>query len=222
MTQNKIKAVLAMLAIGGAFAWLYLFYNPLTPGIDHQPHEALGEVLAQETIKLLGTGGKVIIISRDTHTFPNPASDTQLKRFEQVLKKGGVKAGTLHLLKMNPIGLMMVPPGDFLEIIKKGSDADVIVSFLGPPVLSDEQIAKLGNKRPKIIAVCSGEMPARINLKQMFDEKLLRAAVLSRKNPPARSAGSSSRDHFEQWFWLATPANVAELPMPTVSGARKN
>ena len=222
MTQNKIKALLAMVFMVGAFVWLYLFFNPLTPGIDHQPHEALGEVLAQETIKFLGAGGKVIIIDRDTLTFPNPASDTQLKRFEQVLKKGGVKTPTLHLLKMNPIGLMMVPPGDFFEIIKKAGEADVIVSFLGPPMLSDEQIAKLGNKRPKIVAVCSGEMPARINLKQMFDEKLLRAAVLTRKNPPARSAGSGPRDHFEQWFWLATPANVAELPMPTVSGTRKN
>lgn len=222
MTPNKIKAAVAMLVMLGASAWLYFFFNPLAPGIDHQPHEALGEVLAQETIKLLGTGGKVIILGRNTVTFPNPASDTQLKRFEQTLKKGGVKVTTLHLLKMNPISLMMVPSGDYLEIVKKCSEADVIVSFLGPPALSDEQLGKVGSKRPKVVAVCSGEMPARVNLKQMFDEKLLHAAVLSRKNPPARAAGSSPRDHFEQWFWLATPANVAELPLPAVSATKKN
>lgn len=222
MTQNKIKSIAALLVILGAFAWLYLYFNPLTPGIDRQPFEGMGEVLAQETIKLLGAGGKVTIIDRDTQTFPNPASDAQLKRFDQTLKKGGVKTTTRHLLKMNPIGLTKVPSGDFFEIIKKCGEADVIVSFLGPPILSDEQMAKLGSKRPKIVAVCSGEMPARLNLKQMFDDKLLQAAVLSRNNPPARAAGNSLREHFEQWFKLVTPANAAEIPMPTVPGTSKN
>lgn len=68
-------------------------------------------MLAQETIKLLGPGGKAILLGRDTVTFPNPASDTQLKQFEKSLKQRGVKVTTLHLLKMNPISLMMVPSG---------------------------------------------------------------------------------------------------------------
>lgn len=222
MTQSKIKSVVAMLVILGAVAFLYISQHPFVPGIDRAPHQALGEVLAQETIKLLGTGGHVIVLARDTATFPNPASDAQLERFQQTLKKAGVKITTTHLLKMNPIGLMMVPPGDFLEIIKKNTEADVIVSFLGPPALTDEQFAKLGDKHPKIVAVCSGEMPARLNLKPMFDEKMLQAAILSRKNPSPRSTSGGPRDQFDQWFWLATPANLADLPLPTVRNPRKN
>ena len=88
--------------------------------------------------------------------------------------------------------------------------------------LTDEQFTKLGEKHPKIVAVCSGEMPARLNLKQMFDEKLLQAAVLSRKNPTPRSDAGGPRDLFDQWFWLATPANLADLPLPAARNPKKN
>ena len=224
MSQNNVKSVISTLTILGAIGVIYISQHPFVPGINRAPHEALGQIVAEEAGKLLGSGGHLTLFVRDTDTFPNPASDAQLKAFQQSLKKAGHKVTTTHVLKMNPIGLMTVPPGDFFETIKKNTEADVIVSFLGPPALTDEQFAKLGQSRPKIVAVCSGELPARINLKQIFDEKLLHAAVLSRKIPPTAStpAAASPRELFEQWYWLATPANLADLPLPAGRSARKN
>ena len=224
MSHSKVKTIAATLTILGASVIIYLSRNPFAPGIESAPHEALGQVVAEEAVKLLGSGGRITLFVRDTATFPNPASDAQLKAFQQTLKKSGQKVTATQVFKINPIGLMTVPPGDFLEVIKKNNPADVIVSFLGPPALTDEQFAKLGEKRPKIVAVCSGEMPRRINLKQVFEEKLLHVAILNQKIPPSASTppATTPRGVFEQWYWLATPANLADLPLPAGQSARKN
>ena len=105
-----------------------------------------------------------------------------------------------------------MPPGDFYELLRRGRDNDVIVSFLGPPVLTDEQVAKLGEKRPRILAVCSGAMPAQVDLRRIFDQKLLLAAVLSLPNPRLQAAADSRRNAFDEMFKLITLANLSELP----------
>ena len=87
----------------------------------------------------------------------------------------------------------------------------MIVSFLGPPVLPDEQTAKLPDQRPKIIAVCSGGTPRQIDLRRIFDQGLLTTAVLSR--PDANRSPSKGEDVFLQNFALVTKANLAELPL---------
>jgi hypothetical protein len=212
MKNRKPINVAGGVIILGALTWLYLFFNPRPPDIDERPHKAVGEVLAAEALKLMQPGAKLIVIARTLKPFNVPAADAQLDGLVRTLNKSGVKVSALRTIAVDPLRVTSVPPGEFFDLLRQCDENDVIVSLLGPPTLGADQLAKLGPKRPRVLAVCSGAMPARVDLKTLFDQKLLAAAVLSRVNEPVRTTGTDSRPPFEQQFRLITPANISELP----------
>jgi hypothetical protein len=197
----------------GALSFLFYSVYGLGPHFDLRPHEALGQTVAGEALKLLGPGGRVILVTRDLALFKNPPVKAQVGSFCQALKKGGGTVGVTNHIKIDPLRLVSVPPGDFFLILKKASEPDVIVSFLGPPVLNPEQVSKLEEKRPKVVALCTGAMPRQVNLKRLFDDKLLHVAVISR-TPLAANAPEfgSVQACFDHWYALVTPANLDDLP----------
>jgi hypothetical protein len=110
-----------------------------------------------------------------------------------------------------------VPPGEFFDLLRQGRDNDVIVSFLGPPTLDADQLARLGPKRPRILAVCSGAMPVQVDLRGIFEQKLLALAVVSRPEAPAKAAANGTQSAFEQLFRVITPSNLSELPQSALA-----
>ena len=211
--KSKAVGVVAALTALGAWSCLYFSLYGLPPRLDARPQEALGEVVARETLKLLSPGGHIILVTRDTVTFENPAVDAQIKSFQRTLARGGAQVTATNLIKLDPLRLATVPAGDFFQILKKASEADVIVSFLGPPALSPEQRAKLDEKKPKVIAVCTGGIPGQMNLKRIFEENLLQVAVISRANATARApASDNAQAWFDHLYALVTPTNLSELP----------
>ena len=215
MGSSKATRVVAIIVILVAWSAILLSTCAFGPHLDAKPHVALGQVAAEEALKLLGSGGKLTVISRDTSIFKMPALDAQLRAFHSTVKKAGQTVAVTKLIEVDPLRLVAMPSGDFTILIKKQSEADVIVSFAGPPLLSAEQLAQLGASRPKVVAVCSGAMPAQVNLKAVFEKQLLHAAILSRNNPtPGHPSGNDARSTFDQYFSVVTPANLAELPVP--------
>src|SRR6266436_579575 len=218
MAKKTAKSVVASLIIVGALACLFFSLHEFGPDFDPRPHEALGQVMAEEAAKLVENGGRVIVVGRSTSIFKNPAADVQLQSFYRAIQKAKLSIAATNLFKLNPILLVRVPPGDFVEILRRASESDVVVSFLGPPVLNPEQLVRLGEPRPKVLALCTGTMPSQINLKQLFQLKLLHVAIISRKNatlsspPPANLAG-----WFDQLYLVVTPANLADLPPPALN-----
>jgi hypothetical protein len=212
MPNKKSINWIASVITVAALAWLYLFFHPRLPPIDRPLHQAVGEVLAAEAARLLEPDARLIVIARDKEPFQVPAAAAQLDGFLGAIRKSGRAVSTMHLLKLDPLRLVSVPSGDFLELMRQAGNNDVIVSFLGPPLLNDDQLAKLGAKRPRVVALCSGAMPAQVNLKKMFEQKLLSAAVVSRHDAPAQASPTVAQSAFEQMFKLITPVNVAELP----------
>ncbi len=215
MGNRTTKITLASLIIAGSALSLFVTFFPWPPRLEAAPHLALGQAVAQETIKLLGAGGRVWLVARDTRTFPNPAADAQIQSFAKTLLGSGIRIGSTNLVKLDPLRVVGVPPGDFLQILKRASDADVVVSFLGAASLSEEQVTKLGDKAPKVIAVCTGNIPKQIDLKRLFDQKLLQAALISR---PAPTTTGPLRhpvpENFEQLYVMVRAGELSELPMP--------
>ena len=191
-----------------AWAWR----GGLSPGIDSQRHEAAGWGLAQQTVPLLKPGGQVTIITRDTSEFQNPASDIVLASFKKELRKTRVPISSMHILQVDPLRLVEVPAGDFQEWIRKTPKGDVIVSFMGPPLLTPAQRTQLGEIKPSIVAFCPGRLPPWIDFRALFAQGLLQAAVVSRQNPPASSAASRGLPgRFEQSFIALTATNVTNV-----------
>jgi hypothetical protein len=214
MQARKIKTVVSLLAIAVAGGILCFRYLSPPPAVEPQPHMAVGEALAAQAAKALGSGGRITLIAPDVTAFKHPGAEVQLKAFHHALGQAKLSVAATNWIKLNPLYLRRVPPGDFADLLRKQSDGDVIVSLLGPPFLTAEQKARLGEKRPRVVAVCSGDLPLYFDLKSLFADNLLHAAIISRRAPgPAPQADSLSQwfDHFFQWI---TVQNLTDLPEP--------
>ena len=211
MAKTKLINWSAGATIAAGLVWLYMFFNPRPPGIDRALHKTVGQVMASEAIKLLDSSGRIIVVARAKEPFEVPAAAAQLDAFMRAVEKSG-KTATQRLLKVDPLRVTGVPPGDFLDVIRQAKPNDVVVSFLGPPLLSDDQLRRLGAKRAHIVALCSGAMPTQVDLRRIFDTQLLRTAVISRTNAPAQATATDANGAFNQMFAVVTLANLTELP----------
>jgi hypothetical protein len=201
----------AGIVITMATLWLYLFLYPSPPPLDARPHQGLGAALAEEAMKLGDASTRLIVIVRDQVSFQLPATKAQLDSFHRTLKTAGRSAATVRTIKEDPLRVVGVQPGEFFELLRQAKENDVFVSFLGPPVLAEDQLRKLGPKRPRVAALCAGAMPARVDLKKAFEQQLLHTAIVSRAEAPANVASGNAQAAFEQRFKVITSANLAEL-----------
>jgi hypothetical protein len=215
MRNNRALAVISGFAIvGSAAALVWIVTGGPGPRLESGPFREAGRVLAQQTLSQLKPGGLVTVITRDTAAFQNPASDVLLKSFRAELGRNGVKIDSLELIQVDPLRPVSVPAGDFFQWINKSGKGNVLVSFMGPPVLNETQVARLGEIKPAIIALCSGPVRDQVNLRTLFSQGLLRAAVVSRRPVLARSGNSSTdRDEFDREFVAVTAENATALPI---------
>jgi len=219
MRTDQAKTTVAIVIIAGAVAFLFFSLREPRPSVDPRADRALGEVVAAEAVKSLGSGGRLTVITRDPALFENPASAFQIEAFYRALKKSNVALAATNMVQQDPLRLVRVPPGAYVDIMKKLGDNDVIVSFLGPPILNDEQKASMGEKRPHIVAVCSGWLPREVDVKELFAQKLLHVAIVSRlQAAPTPPVSNNPREWFDHYYEVITPANLSELqPAPNTA-----
>lgn len=219
MGGKKIITILAGIVILGSVLVIALSMSSgFGPSLDAAPIREAGRVLARQALAQLKPGGSVLVITRDTAFFENPASDVLLESFRRELRKNRVEVAAIQTIQIDPLRPVAVPAGDFLQWIKKTEKGSVIVSFMGPPILSDAQLAQLGQAKPAIIALCSGPARDQVDLRGIFAQGLLQGAVVSKRTPanmPARAA--SDREAFEQRFAEVTSGNLAPLAPGTAA-----
>jgi hypothetical protein len=210
--QNTVR-IAAGSAIVVAGASLLLTLSVASPKFNPRPHLALGRMAAEQALHLAGNNGQIVLVDRDTSVFPSPATEQHQRAFFQTLKAGGRNVARTNLFIVNPISVITVPPGDFVEVLRKCSDSDVVVSFLGVVTPTDAQLTRLGAKRPHVLAFCPGPVPRRAPLKRLFEQKLLEVAIVSRPNPLPRPVGGTlGRQWFDCDYQLITAANLEDLP----------
>src|SRR6185503_2483097 len=137
--MQKLKSIVALIVLAGAAAFLAVRYIGLPPKIEARPHIGIGQALAEEASKLAGVGGRIVLIAPDTSVFRYPGAEAQLEAFRSALRRANLSVAATNLVKLDPLYPAKVPPGDFLTVLRKQSEADVIVSLMGPPVLNTEQ-----------------------------------------------------------------------------------
>jgi hypothetical protein len=213
MRESKTVCIAAGLVSLGAWATLWIIARGgFGPSFDPRPHEATGWVMARQTLSLLKPGGQVIVISRDTTAFRNPASDIQLESFRKTLRGGGVNISKVQALQIDPLRPIEVPGGDFFELIRTTPKGGVIVSFMGPPLLSEIQRKQIGEVQPSIVAFCPGSLSENVDLRALFDQGLVHAAVVSRgRGPKPPSPSKDMQGSFDEFFLAVTSANAASL-----------
>jgi hypothetical protein len=183
--------------------------------VETGPYLALGEVAAKATSNVLGGRGNVVLLINESDDASSTALGQAIKVFKQTLEKSGVKVSVVEKLadaKSGPIvsGVDPLQPQKFLELIARHSSADALVSFVGVPRLSLEQIAQLPAQRPKIIAAMTFNPPSRA----LFEQHVLVLAIVPQA---AGTTGGQPPQTTQEWFdanyQMITPENASGLPL---------
>ena len=61
-TKQVWTAALALLAIAGSAAWIY-WHEFKAPQHDVELHRRLGEVMAEQTVRVAGNKGKIVVMT---------------------------------------------------------------------------------------------------------------------------------------------------------------
>jgi hypothetical protein len=205
-TSSKQGLLLAasLVAILASGIWIYHFEFG-TPEANAPLHQAVGLTLADETARVIGHHGNIVIVTMDSRN--SPELKIQLEAFEKDLKTiGGIT--TKDKVVLDPGENPKFRPGSglsakrFLKIARKHPGADAIVSFVGAPELSDQDLSQL-KATPKLIA----EAHSPEKLVNLFDKKILVSAIVPRFEFPAPGPRKpeTSRQWFEHYFQIITP-----------------
>src|ERR1041385_153821 len=150
--KNALLATGSILVIIASALWIY-YHEFKAAKHSVALHQRVGEVLAEETVKLIGQKGRVVIISIDTKEWPE--LKTQMDALKRTLKTLGdyeVRDYKLDTKDQPKYGVGSGLSGRrYVRTVKKDEKASIFVSFIGAPKISKEEIAELG-KAPKFIA----------------------------------------------------------------------
>jgi hypothetical protein len=215
MIKKTMGPVIAILAIAGAAVWIYRSQSGASQKFDLSPYHALGAGAAEETAKLLGNKGQVVVMAHDTTEFKNPAVDGQLKSFQQTLKKNnGMSIAATLRFKLTPMERMATggaaPRDLFLNALQSHSNLGAVVLFCGFPPLTLSDYDTLKQSGTKVVVV-SGYLPA---YRRLLEAQLIHLAIVpqfDRSTTPAKEP-KTLREWFEQDFLVITPDNTATLP----------
>jgi hypothetical protein len=212
MRRQRVIEVSSLAVVALACLAILLVTWPLPPSVDRRLHQEIATALAAQVRALVGFTGQVTVITRDTDLFPQPALNILLQTFERELRKASIKIGSIQRLQVDPLRPAEVPAGDFFELIRHAPPGSVIVSFLGPPLLADEQWQRLRPIKPKIVAFCSGTVPFTVDLRSLFEAGYLHAAVVSRPEPQNEAPTSvRSGNRFDELYMTVTAADAAGM-----------
>lgn len=194
----RISAILA--GVVGAVALVSTFIQ-WPPGEDRAIPERIGREMAAEALRLRGANGRIVVLARDTEEFPQKSVDVALASFQAELGRSGTKAEAVRRFQVDPLRMVQVPPGDFFELMRRSKAGDVLVSFMGPPLLSEQQRSTLGDIQPKVVAFCPGYLPRYINLALMAERGLLHGGVIARTD----ASGDRYEGQYEKFAGGAKP-----------------
>jgi hypothetical protein len=194
----------SLLAIAASAIWIY-HYQFGSFRVNTSLHQEVGRVMAEETARILGRPGKIIVVTANA---PNaPELKVQLEAFQKNLKLlGGINIQSKVVL--DPGDNPKYRPGSglsskhLLKIIRKHADTDAIVSFVGAPALSEQDLAQL--KAPfKLVA----ETHSPEKLLALLEKKILVSAIVPRFEFPAPGPRKpqTSRQWFDRYFQVLTP-----------------
>ena len=207
--KKKITILFLLLVIAGAGTWVYCT-QVREPKIDSDIYEALGSITAEETAKLLGKKGEIVVI---TWEIRNQVLEAQMASFARTIKKHqGLRLATIEKVKRDPAQMMStggaVPADEFLKIIKAHPTAGAFVLFLAFPNLSPQALKTINNQTKFVVV--SGCNPG---YKKLLMERTIQLAIVPQFDrtinihPP-----QTSQENFDQNYQIVTPEKASTLP----------
>ena len=214
MDKRTRNLIIATVALSAAVVSVYLAVTGGSPKVDLDPYEVLGTVTAEETAKLLGDKGKVLVIVRDTGPDRNPSTEAELRAFQQALKKRAGLSVEVERFRVTPMLMMAtggaLPADELFKALERHANTGAVVLFLGFPLLADPEIDALRQAGIKSVVVSA----LRPGYKRLLERQAINVAIVPRPDAPAPGgpAPRTVRERFDQQYRILTPADAARLP----------
>jgi hypothetical protein len=209
MNKKALAIILLLVVIAGTLAWTY--YANREPTIDLDIYQTLGAITAEETAKLLGNKGEIVVITWDSS---ESVTDTQIASFERAIKKHqGIWITATEKIPRDSAVMMAMggaaPIDQFLKIVQAHPRVGAVVLFLAFPNLPPAQLKTLNESHTKFVVV-SGCNPG---YKQLLINRVIDLAIVPRfhrttDNRPAQTMQES----FDQTYQVVTPEQAVNLP----------
>jgi len=211
-TKQIWTAFLSLAAIVGSAVWIY-WHEFNAPGHDVALHRRIGEIMAEQTVRVAGNMGKIVLIT--IPTAGRPELKTQLEAFRVALKRLG--HFELKEYEMDPKDQDKYSVGSglsgrrYVRTVNKNLDAVAFVSFIGAPHMKDEDIAGL-KQVPKFVA----EARSIDNLPKLFKNNLISVAVASRYlfPSPGPITPRTAQERFDKRYQIVASESVGTIPKP--------
>ena len=196
---------LSSLKTAGCLAVLPLVLAGCTPDKTQtllQPPQALGTVLAEETIRVAGATKQVVVITPDPSWGPPSAVEAA---FRAALKKQGFSVSATKAASLgDPMrGRLGLKAADFWDAMDKSGSAGAVVSLVGAPLLAPGEVGKLGGPgHPPVLVVSTimlGTVPGVVSdpqqLASLFGAKAIRVAIVDGADAAAPKGGKTDATH---------------------------
>jgi len=204
----RIKDLMvAMLAVGAAAVSLYFVFAGRSEKVNVDTYEVLGAVTAEETAKLLGNKGQVLVMARDAGADKNPSVEAELKAFRRTLKKHPGLGVVTEKVQVTPMLMMAtgggVPPEQLFKALETHANVGAVVLFFAFPQLADSELEALEKSGVKIVVVSS----LRPGYQRLLERRAIHLAIVPRPDaaPPGAQAARTLRERFDQEYLVITP-----------------
>ena len=211
--RRKKVTVIAIAVIAISLVSLFFTMCESTPKINPLPFIGLGEVLADESAKVINDHGTIVPIVANYHTSGNTPMTYEWKTFAKELKKhAGVKLAEPIIVKIDEAttGEPGISRADFENLVGKNASAGALVFFVGLPPWEANNPLTLPTGAPKIIAVHNSPQPT----KPYFANSIATLLITPRQTPEEKVMGEpkTPRQGFNRYFQVFTTQNYQTLP----------
>jgi hypothetical protein len=130
------------------------------------------------------------------------------------MQKSGHPVTDLRLVAEDPLRPIHVPEGDVFDVLRKSSKGDVVVSLMGPALLTEDQRLALGTPKASVIAFCPGSSAEVLDPAQLASMGLLHGGVLAL--PPSNDPKQPNKtpDSFEALYRRMDSKALLQKPQP--------
>jgi hypothetical protein len=215
MERKTIAICTLLLIIAAAVTSLFFRRSGASPRINLNPYQALGAVAAEETSKLLGEHGEIVLVINDPGDERDPVLDAQLETFTRSLKKlGKFVVAAIEPVKMDAMTRMTtggtMPPEQFATVRSKHPRADAFVLFIGFPMLPPSELTSLKAGKTKFIVI-SAALPG---YRELLNTGIIQLAIVPKPGTANEdtSEPKNLRDWFAREYQIVTPATAERLP----------
>lgn len=207
MAKKLVVGSLCILAIAGSL--YFLLHKPVEKAEQAatDASEALGQRAAEEVAQLVGNKGEIAVMSLEIGEGQAPTFVSQMDMFARTLKRHGVRIGAV---KLKPGGLTSLvlgaglPAADYMELVQQAPNAGAIVSFVGPPSLSPEELRKFQADHPPLVVVDTFGVLRGPTLPAMLEAKAVALALVPLNSVEAEKEKQQA-NLFDRYYRILRP-----------------